>query len=181
MKINPEKVISETNDNFGLEKYSFIINRFHKVDVSKDIFFQTKFNGFYRVRRGKEWRKCFYELFEKGKTKELSFREIIIYLYEKTGNVEASFSSKMLATLNPDKPIWDQYILKNLNFQLVGEGRQKLNNAIFIYSKIENWYKEFLKTPNAKECIEAFDKEFPMYQWLSDIKKIDCFLWKIRD
>ena len=37
--------------------------------------------------------------------------DVIGSLYVEAGNVEASFSSKMIATIDPEKPIWDQYVL----------------------------------------------------------------------
>lgn len=45
------------------------------------------------------------------------FEEILRELYDLTnGRIEASFSSKMYATLYPEKPIWDQFVLKFLGF-----------------------------------------------------------------
>ena len=86
----------------------------------------------------------------------------------------------MYATINTDKPIWDQYVLKNLNLQLEGKGEERLHNAIDLYVRIEAWYEEFLKTQNGKDCIDAFDKALPIYSWISNTKKIDCFLWGMR-
>ena len=181
MRINPNKVIEDRlAASFGLEQYGYIISQWKTVDVSADEDFQTKFNGYYRVRRNAEWRECYYALFQRGKSEKLSFADIITYLYENTGNVEPSFSSKMYATLNADKPIWDQYVLKNLNLQLDGKGEERLQNAIALYTRIEAWYKDFIKTQNGKECIDAFDKALPSYSWISSTKKIDCFLWGMR-
>lgn len=181
MKINPNKVIEDRlAASFGLEQHGYIISQWKNVDVSADEDFQTKFNGYYRVRRNAEWRECYYALFQRGKSEELSFADIITYLYEQTGNVEPSFSSKMYATINTDKPIWDQYVLKNLNLQLEGKGEERLHNAIDLYVRIEAWYEEFLKTQNGKDCIDAFDKALPIYSWISNTKKIDCFLWGMR-
>ena len=181
MRINPNKVIEDRlAASFGLEQYGYIISQWKTVDVSADEDFQTKFNGYYRVRRNAEWREFYYALFQRGKSEKLSFADIITYLYEQTGNVEPSFSSKMYATLNTDKPIWDQYVLKNLNLQLEGKGEERLHNAIDLYVRIEAWYEEFLKTQNGKDCIDAFDKALPIYSWISNTKKIDCFLWGMR-
>lgn len=181
MEINPCEVLRERlAASFGLEQYKYIMENCDIVDVSKDENFQKTFNGFYSVRRNAEWRKHYYELFQRSKLEKLPFADIIKYLYKKTGNVEPSFSSKMYATLNPDKPIWDQYVLKNLNLQLIGKGEQKLQSAIDLYAKIEAWYKDFLKTQNGKECIASFDKALPSYSWISNTKKIDCFLWAKR-
>lgn len=181
MKINPNKVIEDRlAASFGLEQYGYIISQCKVVDVSSDETFQTKFNGYYRVRRNAEWRKYYYALFQLGKSETFSFDDIITYLYVNTGNIEPSFSSKMYATLNADKPIWDQYVLKNLNLQLDGNGEERLQNAIALYARIEAWYKDFLKTQSGKECIDAFDKALPTYSWINSTKKIDCFLWGMR-
>jgi len=166
--------------SFKLEQYKYIMTQLWHVNVSLDKDYQTKFNGFYGVRRNAEWRHHFYDLFERCKKEDLTFSDIITNLYEKTGNIEPSFSSKMYATVHADRAIWDQHVLKNLGFKLTGQGKERLQNAIALYAKIERWYVEFLKTQNAKDCIAVFDEVIPSYQWISDTKKIDFFLWGTR-
>lgn len=182
MIISPYKVIEEQlAKGLGLDKYELIMSKLYEVNVSTDDDFQRTFNDFYRVRRNCEWRQKYYKFFESNKEKHISYADIILWLYEQTGNIEASFSSKMLATLDPNRPIWDQYVLKNLNIKLTGNTKsEKLEDAIRIYNLIENWYSEFLQTNNAAECIMAFDKVLPSYTWVSKIKKIDFFLWSTR-
>lgn len=182
VSIDPKKILEKRlASSMGLDKYSRIMRDFNKVNVSSDKDFQREFNGFYIVRRNAEWRKIYYDLFEKMKTEDATFSKIITYLFEKTGNIEASFSSKMLATIYPDKPIWDQYVIRNLNLKLAGKTKQEtLNNAIKLYSDIENWYQNFLLTDDAKECIAVFNSSLPKYSWVSDLKKVDFFLWSIR-
>ena len=167
--------------SFGLDKYQDIISQVKETDVSLDADFQRKFNGFYVVRRNEEWRNTYYKYFESVKTKTPTFESIIMYLYESTGNIEPSFSSKMLASIFPDKPIWDKYVLQNLNMNLIGTSKsEKIKNAVSIYSNIERWYKEFLNTSKARECITIFDNLLPDYKHISSIKKIDSILWSIR-
>ena len=167
--------------SLGLDSYSEIIKQAPKINIESNVVFQRTFNAFYRVRRNDEWRKSYYFLFEELKNDTPSFEYIIRRMYAETGNIEASFSSKMLATLCPDKPIWDRYVLENLGLKLEGKSKsEQLHNAIILYNKIENWYQEFLMTDKAKECIEAFDKALPDYSWITPTKKIDCFLWSIR-
>lgn len=98
--------------SMGLDKYQFIMERVKKTDLSTDADFQRTFNGFYIVRRNEKWRRIYYEYFEGVKAGTPTFESILTYLYECTGNIEPSFSSKMLATIFPDKPIWDRYVLK---------------------------------------------------------------------
>jgi len=167
--------------SMGLDQYRYIMEHVNIVDVSINKDFQRIFNGFYIVRRNEEWRKCYYEYFEKIKKETPTFASVLIHLYECTGNIEPSFSSKMIASIFPEKPIWDRYVVQNLGIQLHGASKQeKIRNAISLYEKIEKWYDEFLQTEKALECIEVFDRLLPDYKWLSSIKKIDCILWSIR-
>ncbi|MBQ3612155.1 MAG: hypothetical protein IJA01_07810 [Firmicutes bacterium] len=167
--------------SMGLDQYKYIMEKVKQVDVSLHTDFQRNFNGFYMVRRNEAWRKVYYDYFEKVKTDKPTFQEIIMHLFQYTGNIEPSFSSKMLATICPEKPIWDKYIVQNLGIELDGVTKdEKLKNAISLYSDIEKWYEKFLKTDKAKECIEAFDSVLPGYKWVSTIKKIDCIIWSIR-
>ena len=84
----------------------------------------------------------------------------------------------MLATLDENKPIWDQYVLLNLGFELKGKTPgERVQNAVEIYHRIEEWYASYLLTEEAKENIAIFDEMLPSYAWVSDVKKIDCLLW----
>lgn len=167
--------------SMGLDKYQFIMEQIKKTDVSTDVDFQRTFNVFYIVRRNEAWRKVYYEHFESVKYGVPTFASILTHLYECTGNIEPSFSSKMLATIFSDKPIWDRYVIQNLNMELIGTTKEeRLANAVVLYSNIEKWYADFLQTNKSKECIEAFDRVMPDYKHISSIKKIDSILWSIR-
>lgn len=102
-------------------------------------------------------------------------------MYEATGNIEASFSSKMLATINADMPIWDRYVVQNLCLNMKGKTKEEqLRCAINLYDQMISWYDGFLQTENGRECISEFDRILPGYVWMSDVKKIDFYLWSIR-
>ena len=78
-------------------------------------------------------------------------------MYKETGNIEASFSSKMIATVGADMPIWDRYVMQNLCLELKGKTKE-----------------------DQLDCIIEFDKTLPGYAWMSEVKKIDFYLWSIR-
>lgn len=165
----------QVNQIFGLEKYCEIQNtRNNPLDKT----FQRNFNSFYRVRRDFKWQKTYYELFNKyNNNKTITFSDIINALAI-TNYCEASFSSKMLATINPSKPILDSQILKFLDFKITGKDlTSRIESSIKVYSDIENWYKTYLTTKESKECLTFFDKNLPQYKHISNIKKIDCFIW----
>ena len=99
--------MTERQDTLLTQKTQIILEPYDvDADVSADRDFQHAYNGFYRVRRNEEWRKAFYALFEEVKGREPSYEYILRALYEATGNVVVSFSSKMLATINADIPRW---------------------------------------------------------------------------
>lgn len=168
----------------ALDKYNYIKENIYKCDVSNDIDFQTKFNSFYHVRRNKKWRNVFFNYFEKVKlNKNITFEEILKYMYENTEdhNIEASFCSKMLSTINPNMPIWDQFVLDNLKLKVDGKTKEdRLKNTIETYYKILKIEQEKLKDKNIQNSIKEFREYFPEYN-LSDIKMLDYILWNTRD
>ena len=81
----------------------------------------------------------------------------------------------------PEKPIWDRYVVQNLDIQLLGTSQEeKLKSAIAKYAEMEQWYEEFLNGEDGRNCVAEFDKFLPDYKWISDIKKIDALLWSAR-
>ena len=167
---------AQLSRSLGLDRYAEIMAG---DPTSPD--FQRAFNWYYRIRRNEAWRRQYYALFTKARDEHFSFEQIITELYQLTGNVEASFSSKMLATIDASKPIWDQYVLQNLGLELTGKTqKEKLQNAIDLYARIEGWYSDYLTTSEARDAIDTFDRLLPDYAWVSDTKKIDCLLWSKR-
>ena len=175
--INANKVLQDQlARGLGLDRYEKIMQ-----GDPRSLDFQRFFNGYYRIRRNEEWRKHYYTLFSKARDEHYSFGQIITELYQCTGNIEASFSSKMMATIDVSKPIWDQYVLQNLGLVLTGKTKEeKLQEAVRLYDSIVAWYEEYLKTDEANENIKVFDRLLPDYAWISNTKKIDCLLWSKR-
>ena len=183
MHINAKRVIeTRIAESMGFKKYKQIMERVRNTDVSSDKDFQRTFNSYYRIRRNEEWQAIYYDLFEKIKDSQPSFEQIIRTLYKNTGNIEASFSSKMLATINSDMPIWDRYVVNNLCLKVKGKAKEEqLSCTVDLYNQMVRWYRTFLDTPNGKECIEEFDRILPEYKWMNSVKKIDFYLWSIRE
>ena len=162
----------------GIEKYTWIMDRILTVDVSIDTEFQRRFNGFFRMRqRPADFYNCFYTFLEENKhNQQLTFEDVITYLYDKTGSIHASFSSKLLAAVNPDMPIWDQFVLKNLGLRPpYYYEKDRLQKTIALYDKIRGWYT----TADAAEKLSQFNVAFPEIN-ISNTKKIDFILWSSR-
>ena len=64
------------------------------------------------------------------------------------------------------------------------KGRTKedqLKCAGDLYDQMVGWYDSFLQTENGRVCLAEFDRTLPGYVWMSDVKKIDFYLWSIRN
>ena len=168
--------------SWGLEGYARIQRTVRETDVSSDADFQRFYNRFYRVRRNAEWQARYYAIMEREKVNpSTAFGDVLREMHELTGNVEASFTSKMIATLHPDRPIWDSLVLARLGLRLKGTTAQaKLENAVDVYGKIVSWYETYLATGDAEKNIRLFDELLPGYAWLTPVKKVDFLLWSER-
>ena len=73
----------------GLSKYLYIMDKLHRTDVSSDLEFQKRFNGFYRMRQRKpEFYEEYYLFMEKNKNNDVSFEIVLEYLYKLFQRVE---------------------------------------------------------------------------------------------
>ena len=92
----------------GLRQYERLQSRVTaQSDFDQDPRFRRAFNRFYRVRRGREWQDTFYGLMRRAKKEGLEFRAVLLALHSATNRYEASFASKLVATLDPSKPVID--------------------------------------------------------------------------
>lgn len=162
----------------GLEKYCAIMERFRSVDVSKDADFQRLFNGYYRMRqRSSNFYAAFYSYLEQEKeNRHLTFHEVLAHLYETTGILSPSFSSKLLATVRPEMPVWDQFVLKNLGLKApYYYDKNRIQKTEALYQAICDWYE----TAEAKDRLNFFNSHFSDTS-ITDTKKIDLILWQTR-
>jgi hypothetical protein len=166
----------------GIKKYLNIMNMVNKVNVSQSEEFQKAFNGFYRMRqRPPIYYEKFYSFMADNKESSPTFENTLRYIHEELGRVEASFSSKLVATINPDLPIWDAVVLKNLNLKAPASYRKhRIAGTISLYEDIKSWYKKYLDTEEGKMVIELFNGQYPNIG-ITNIKKVDFVLWQIRE
>lgn len=166
----------------GIAQYAVLMNQFAKVDVSADADFQRKYNAFYRVqRRQKSWYLSYYTLMQRLKETKPLFADVLDEIHSLTGRYEPSFASKLVATIDPSKPIWDVHILENTNHRAPSyTSKNKLALAKSAYASIENWYATFLFSTEGKFYISEFDRFAPDYCEFSALKKVDFILWQTR-
>lgn len=173
-------VLFNANLERGLLRYLKIQDLFRRIDVSKNIEFQRLFNGYYRVRRGLDWQRKFYSIFQVARRDRLTFGEILARLQKKTGRAEASFGSKLMATIDPKMPVIDKFVLQNLGLRLPSVGAiDRLEKIVEIHKQIKLQMTSFLRTSNGKYLIQQFKKHFPDAR-ITSIKMLDLVLWQTR-
>jgi hypothetical protein len=164
----------------GLKKYEWLMDNLKKVNVSQNLEFQRKYNGFYKVRRGKEFRDKFYKKLESLKGKNPTFEEVLTYFWKESKHIEASFSSKFVATINPNLPVLDSEVLRNLGLKNPsGTDKDRLNKTIKVYGEIRRLHAKRLNSKEGKAQVSEFNKRFPN-SGITDTKKIDLILWQTR-
>lgn len=161
----------------GIHKYIAIRERLYAVDVSEDLGFQRQFNGCYRMRqRSQKFYSTFYAYLEREKNNpSLTFSQVLTYLYEQTGVITPSFSSKLLATVRPEMPVWDRFVLKNGGLKAPYYGdKKRMEKTEEVYRAICDWYT----TPAAKDCLAVFSAHFPHVP-ITDTKKLTLFCGRL--
>lgn len=167
--------------NPGLDKYLWIQSKVDTVDIETDREFQKRFNGFYRVRRNNSWQAIFYKIFKEVKSSnDLGFSNVLEALEKKTGQIEASFSSKLIATLDQEKPVIDKFVLNNSGLKLPhAKTKDRKKKIAIVYSDLESKYREFLKSELGKELVKRFREKFPEAK-VTEIKMADLVFWQTR-
>lgn len=168
----------------GIPDYLWIQNNVH-TDLFLSDEFKKHFNKFYRIRqKSQKWYNAYYDLFEKCAHNTISFRDMLLELEASTGEIHPSFCSKMLATLDPNKPVWDKYVLQQLGFTLnntpANDPVAKVNYYADIYNEIEEEYNAHKNDENVIAAIKMFDEEIPEAKDLTFVKKLDLILWAKR-
>ncbi|MDD5721103.1 MAG: hypothetical protein PHT16_01495 [Candidatus Pacebacteria bacterium] len=178
----------------GLKQYLSIQRSVNITDTSKDILFQEMFSNFYGFDRNRDsaWKKEYFNLFETLKIKDRDFKKTLEGVYTKTNKIEPSFSSKLLATLNPDLPVIDKWILKNLSLEKESQKisrlkdvSERLNETENLYKKLSEMFEEFITTKGADNLFDRFVSEYPFTNTtqnssLTKAKMLDLILWQLR-
>lgn len=178
----------------GIKIYVDLMDRKNNID---DVF-RKEYKSFYKMNMARGLAEEFYheyfrylaEKIQDNKGKQLDFETVLKYFFSKFPNrVEASFSSKLLATVNPNMPVWDKNVLNTLKdlgyIDRIPRSRKdklkQINETIETYAKLEDILKNvYLGTNIGKKYIAIFDETLQNdidVKKITDMKKIDLVLW----
>jgi hypothetical protein len=164
----------------AINEYCWLVDHVRCIDVSDNAEFQRRFNYFYRVRGNKKWRTTFFRVFEKSKKRgQLEFAHVLNELFDRLGRVESSFSSKIIATLDPSRPVLDSIVRGRFRLHLPYYYEcDRLAKTVSVYQNLEQFMSYALKTE--KWIVRAFDEAFPKHRNITPMKKLDFVLWQVR-
>ena len=172
----------------GLSSYQWLQKNVGRV-ASED--FQKLYARFYGINaahKDSQWRKQYFGMMQEAKIMgaQLSFRKILDLFKAETGKYEASFVSKLIATLDPDKQVIDRHVLRNFGLKLPGYNiANRAEKIDEIYNLLGLEYKKMLDAKPVGEYVigryvcRKFDSEFQSSK-ITRLKKIDLVFWQIR-
>jgi hypothetical protein len=170
-----------------IETYLNLLDEARTLDVASPAgaAFQRRFNGFYGVRRNAAWRVYFYEQFQLAKAIDADvgvvFAKVPEAMRVETGRVEASFTSKLVATLHPSAPIIDSVVR---GFLAARVPAPPFGGAIETVVPYYAWLREVTtalgSTRAGKAWVKKFDGAFGHVlgaPGIEPVKKIDFLIW----
>lgn len=165
----------------GLEQYLWLQARVAAGSgFEQDPEFRRRYNRFYRVRRGSDWQNAFYNLMARAKSEQLDFRAVLLALHDTTNRYEASFASKLVATLDPSKPVIDAFVLQNVGLRLpVPALPDRFERICDVYGELISIFSKFLSGESGRYLITAFRRVHPNSK-ITKVKMLDLVLWKTR-
>ncbi len=164
----------------SLMKYISLQNDLKNTDISKDRAYQKRFNHYYRVRRNSSWQSQFYKILQEKKNEKITFSEALKNIHAKTGRYEASFASKLVATIHPDKPVIDKFVLENAGLKLpYSPSKDREKKIVYVYVQLQEKFQDLLAKENGKYLVEKFGAKFPNKN-ITKVKMVDLVLWQTR-
>jgi hypothetical protein len=168
----------------SVDKYVWIQKNVSSTSIQTEDF-QRVWSDFYRLNNAKlskEKKQGFYEVFAKYLANDVSYIELVSEMVSVTGKVESSFSSKILHTKNPNMPIIDSNVAKELGWDLPSKKPTqgtKIKATVQMVDRLSAYYANCFTKDGWAEVSEAFDAYLavPEFEY-TEVKKIDILLWQ---
>ena len=102
-----------------IRDYVYIMQNCNNIDY----IFKKTYKRLYKLRRNSSYCEKYFNYLKENISKKdtLTFSDVIKKCYKISGGIESSFSSKLLATINPNMAIWDTKVLYYLKEEISKE------------------------------------------------------------
>lgn len=195
-KISPRQKLTIAK---GLCDYQFIMDNWQSNGIDfedfKDVYYEFYLKARWAVMSNpRNYTPYFEKMRSIDPSTEVDLMNVLEALKKETASKSYEFSlvSKMLHTIKPFSiPIYDskvrEYLFKeeNVNFwwQIPNKesgaprGTSEKDKIEHDWNLLCDWYKKILHSERGNEWIKWFNENFPAFEGISDIKKIDFIIF----
>lgn len=178
--VNRDDVLRAMDEDW-LGTYSCLQKRLQKTSVATDLSYQSTYGDFYRFRRIDG--PSYFRILQREKlNRSVCFDDVLRELSPE--RVQLSFASKLVATVNPDKPVYDSHVREVFATHGIRFGtyhgkkmEKKLEKAIENYRLLVDTTRALVENPDFANLRDSFDKRFHDFRDFTDIKKLDAYMW----
>ena len=98
------------------------------------------------------------------------------------GEWKRRFASKLVASVDPNMPVIDAFVLKNLDLRLPRFGRPletRLSETVELHDLIGRTFAEYLDSDLGRHLVARFEESYPGSR-VTPVKMLDLVLWQVR-
>ena len=170
-------------------QYLWLRENIQKADLAPSSEFRRRFIRFYQVRGlvGKHPDVLFNFLGDVRDRNPLppfadAIAEFAERLHETTKDkklrAEASFTSKVLATLDPDLPVIDKSLLDHFGLRIHRHKKDRMVEAARVYDELHINMRNHIQSRWWSEARRRFNERFPSEAArITDMKALDFLIW----
>ncbi len=173
-------------DSESIDVYLWLKNEYNKGHVKNNLVFQFIFRSYYRLDSAGLTEKQKKHFFELMTDKKVNLEKVLDELYElptlrKRKTIQFSFATKLLHTINNNKPIFDAEVSAIIHKSVSGNNKKsKIESCREIYDFLENIYLILVKEEKIKKVIFKFRSKFHITEnQITDIKILDFMIWSL--
>ena len=169
----------------GLLDYDFIMNNWRQNTPDfQDVYYEFYLKARWAIMKKQNIRNAYFNLLYNNSTNDLM--SIIDTFQQSCNSHEFSICSKLLHTANPSFPIYDSkvriFLIRDQGLNLLyntgkSSDLSRRDQIVHDWNLICEWYNIFLTSTEGISWINWFNREFPDYQNISDVKKIDSIIF----
>lgn len=180
-----DKILSSLNFE-DVSVYVFLKDEYSKGNILNNFVFQFVFKAWYGLNNAglsDEIKNRYFSLLADRQT---DLEIILSELYEiptLNGNnaIQFVFATKLLHTINNNKPIFDSQVGNIINMRVRGSSKnEKIDSCIEIYDYLKDLYTKLITNKRIKEVISKFRLKFNVdTEKISDTKILDFIIWSL--
>lgn len=170
----------------NIEVYSFLKNMYANGNILENNIFQFVFRSYYRSDNAGLSERIKNHFFKLLAEKQKELEKILSELYKiptlmGKNTIQFSFATKLLHTIDNNKPIFDSEIAKVTKLRVKGKSKkEKIHSCVDLYATLEKLYAKLLKNEKIEKVIAKFRLKFNADRTsISDTKALDFILWSL--